>query len=127
MSVTIYCMGFNKDYVELNIDSESVKQAILKGSERGGLEGGCDGVVENMRSDRSVPAERVCLYGPTVKLSCETSSKIPYYIGVNKFFQKVDKYAREHGANSVVVNNFHFSRRMGSNAIDGLAQLMVER
>jgi len=127
MKTKFYCMGKNKDYVRLNANYDSVRSAILEASEGRQLEGGESRLVVHMGSDTFVPANSFDLYGPTIRLSVETSSNKPYCVRVSKFFKKVDEFAKEHGADSAVIHNFELNKRMGSNLVDGLAQLMLEK
>lgn len=121
MEVTIFCLGKDKDYYELRVDRQYLKEIFSVGGNVG------ERLLDSLRIlDSKLPFNLLRNYGCTIALEEAGIASENVIDCLVKFFNKVEDYAEKHGANYALVQELHIGYRNMSSEISGLVQLLVE-
>ena len=127
MEPKILIMGENQDYYEIQMEKEVIHKTISEMSATFGIEGKEEELLKKLRKDdKRISANQLRTYGATISfqedmLSCKTVIE-----GLSSFFEGVDNYAQNHGADYVLVQNLKIKYAHLSKGISGLIQLLIE-
>ncbi len=123
MPCNIYVVGANKRYSEVETNPEAVERAV----ENSGLntsnihEKGTEVIVSLVNaSGRTVSADSMCIYTPTMPMFVERIDEKPYSEGLIDFFLDLKNYGEQKGADAVLVDNINVKKNFARFSISGL-------